>query len=186
MPNLVSLEDLRDRALAGEAVCYPTDTVPALAARIDRSQAIFQLKQRSPDKPLVLMGDSLDQLKPYMRGWEAAWTEFIERGWPGALTLILPASDRVPTEAIAGGHTVGLRVPDLDIARQLLAQAGPLWATSVNVSGQAPLLTPEAIAAVFPQLPILQYPFPPSAIPSTVMKWNAGQWETLRKGTFLK
>ncbi|MEO0852843.1 MAG: L-threonylcarbamoyladenylate synthase [Cyanobacteria bacterium J06648_11] len=184
MPHLVSFAELCDRALAGEAICFPTDTVPALAARLDRSQAIYQLKQRSPDKPLVLMGDSLERLKPCIRGWEPAWTEAVERGWPGALTLILPASDLVPAEAISRGNTVGLRIPDLDIARQLLARTGPLWATSVNISGEAPLVTPEAIAAVFPQLPILHVKFPPSAIPSTVMKWDEGQWETLRKGTF--
>lgn len=185
MPNFITLDQLCTLARAGEAVCYPTDTVPALAALPERSQVIYDLKQRSRDKPLVLMADCVEQLRPYIQGWEPAWTELSERGWPGALTLVLPASDLVPAEAIAQGDSVGVRVPDLAIARQVLACTGPLFATSVNRSGQPPLLKAADIALSFPTLPILQAEFPSPAPPSTVLKWQAGCWKTLRQGAFV-
>jgi L-threonylcarbamoyladenylate synthase len=95
----VSRENLIAGARAGLLVSFPTDTVPALAAVPEKAALIFAAKQRSQDKPLILMAASAEDLWPYVKGSEGEykiWQEVADRYWPGALTLVLAASDCVP------------------------------------------------------------------------------------------
>lgn len=84
--------------------------------------------------------------------------------------------------------TIGLRVPDCQIARQILQRTGPLATTSANLSNQPPLTSLSAIARQFPTVLTLRSEgLEPdqsiSEIPSTVIKWQADSgWEILRQG----
>lgn len=73
----VSYDELVTAALSGnQVVSFPTDTVPALAVRPDHAQLLFELKQRSADKPLILMGATSADLWPFTQGRETdyqAW-----------------------------------------------------------------------------------------------------------------
>ncbi len=191
---LLSLPQLVEAVAAGQLVSFPTDTVPALAAQPQWGSQIYQAKQRTPDKPLILMAATADDLWPFTAGTAAEqqqWAEMAAQGWPGALTLVLPASDRVP-QAINPMQTgtVGLRVPAHPLAQQILAQTGPLATTSANRSGQPPLMDMAAIADQFPQVVMLAEtaltpqadPGLASGQPSTVMRWTGQTWETLRQG----
>ncbi|MEO1207988.1 MAG: L-threonylcarbamoyladenylate synthase [Cyanobacteria bacterium J06638_20] len=199
MPQ-VSLTDFIAAIQAGEALAsFPTDTVPALAARPDQSDRIYAAKERPADKPLILMGASWSDLLPYIQGTDAEinhWQQVAEQYWPGALTLVLPSSDRVPPamNPLQTG-TLGIRVPHHPLACYLLSHTGPLATTSVNRSGQPPLMDMAAIATQFPQVLTLsptaianlkiQIPdadLPPSGVPSTVITWAQGQWTVLRQG----
>lgn len=135
-------------------VCFPTDTVPALATAPVHAGLIYTAKGRTPDKPLILMGASLDDLLPYVKGDEAAlrcWRSLTQQHWPGQLTLVLPASDRTPAALNPlGTGTLGIRVPNHPIALDLLARTGPLATTSANLSGQPPLTELADIACTFP------------------------------------
>ena len=189
---IVSLDALITGAIAGQLVSFPTDTVPALATRSEQAEAIFAAKQRRPDKPLILMAATATDLWPYTTGSpaeRAVWQAIADRHWPGALTLVLPASALVPrTVNPLDPTTIGLRVPNAAIARTILAQTGPLATTSANQSGQPPLVEMTAIAVQFPNALVLDpaalpLPSPPTAgIPSTVAKWVAGEWQILRQG----
>ncbi|MDP5339580.1 MAG: L-threonylcarbamoyladenylate synthase [Nodularia sp. (in: cyanobacteria)] len=189
--TLVSLVDLIAGARAGLLVSFPTDTVPALAALPEKAALIFEAKQRSQDKPLILMGASAEDLWPYVQGSEnelQIWQEVAHRHWPGALTLVLPASQRVPKQMNpTDPSTIGIRVPQSAIAQNILAQTGPLATTSANFSGQKPLQNLAEISNQFPEVLTLE----PTAlnseisgigVPSTVIKWN-GNWEILRQGS---
>ncbi|WP_287127780.1 L-threonylcarbamoyladenylate synthase [Candidatus Cyanaurora vandensis] len=166
---------------AGGCGVFPTDTVPGLGAKPEHSQQLYRLKGRDPAKPLVLLAGSLDQIRPYCTGWASAWEDVMARFWPGALTLVLPASALVPPHGQQAG-SVGLRIPNHPTALALLLETGPLAATSVNLSGQPALTTPETIRYHFPDLPRLTGTYPPGT-PSTVIRWQApGQWELLRQG----
>ncbi|TVQ14049.1 MAG: Sua5/YciO/YrdC/YwlC family protein [Leptolyngbya sp. DLM2.Bin27] len=203
MPQ-VSLTELVAAAQAGELVSFPTDTVPALAARPDAGDRIYAAKQRPADKPLILMGASLGDLRPYIAGGAAEWAEWVaiaDRHWPGALTLVLPADDCLPP-AINPQNTgtVGIRVPAHPLALHLLAHTGPLATTSANRSGEPPLETMAAIEASFPQAltltpsatadiyRMLDQPMPAadqpqgSGQPSTVAQWQNHGWKILRPG----
>lgn len=204
MPQ-VALSDVLAAVQVGELVSFPTDTVPALAALPSAGDRIYQLKQRSQAKPLILMGATLADLWPYVAGSDtdlAQWSAMAQRYWPGALTLVLPASDRLPPAMNpTRTGTLGLRIPAHPLARYLLERTGPLATTSVNHSGQPPLETLADIAAEFPDLTTLSptaldeiyaqlgEAAPPldqpqgSGQPSTVVAWRDGNWEVLRQGS---
>lgn len=179
-----------------QVISFPTDTVPALAVRPDCASLIFAVKQRRIDKPLILMAGTVPDIWSYVMGDEAerqCWQAVAERYWPGALTLVLPASDRVPpTMNPSNPRSIGVRVPDHPIAQAILMQTGPLATTSANVSGQPALQTLTEIAQQFPQVLVLaleeltgeQTP-PASGQPSTVARWTGQGWEILRQGAIV-
>ncbi|WP_448573360.1 L-threonylcarbamoyladenylate synthase [Trichothermofontia sp.] len=189
---IVSLDTLINGAIAGQLVSFPTDTVPALATRPDQADRIFAAKQRRQDKPLILMAATAADLWPFTVGAapeQTLWQTIADRYWPGALTLVLPASPQVPRAMNPlDPTTIGLRVPDAAIARTILAQTGPLATTSANRSGAPPLVDMGAIAAQFPDALVLDPTVVSNqstaiaGIPSTVAKWVAGEWQILRQG----
>lgn len=186
--TLVSFSDLVTGAREGKVVSFPTDTVPALAVRPDRAEAIFQLKQRETMKPLILMGASPEQLWSYVTGTPeelAIWDKIAQQYLPGQLTLVLPSSSQVPRAVNPKTpDTIGIRVPDCAIAQQVFQAAGVLATTSANRSGEPPLTTPEAIDQAFPEVLVLAeaVPMVSSGLPSTVAKWTGQDWEILRQG----
>jgi L-threonylcarbamoyladenylate synthase len=189
----VAQADLIAGAIAGKVVSFPTDTVPALAVRPERAALIFAAKQRSQDKPLILMGASWASLRPYVTGKPQdfdLWEQVVQEFWPGALTLVLPASPLLPPGMNPlEPTTIGVRVPDLAIAQNILTATGPLATTSANRSGEPPLETMAEIDAAFPQVLTLNSPeFDATAkwgngLPSTVAKWTKNDWEILRQGS---
>jgi L-threonylcarbamoyladenylate synthase len=184
----VSLETLIAGVRAGLIASFPTDTVPALATLPEKAELIFAAKQRSQDKPLILMGAIAEDLWPYVKGNAEEykiWQELVSQNWPGALTLVLPASDRIPSVMNpTDPTTIGIRVPDSAIAQTILAQTGPLATTSANFSGQPALLTMAEIAEQFPTVLTLDVKDETASmgIPSTVAKWTNGNWQILRQG----
>jgi len=186
--TLVSFSELVTGAKDGQVVSFPTDTVPALAVRPDRAAAIFQLKQREAAKPLILMGGSPEPLWSYVEGTPeefAIWEQTAQQYFPGQLTLVLPSSANVPPQVNPQTpDTIGIRVPDCAIARQIFAATGVLATTSANRSGEPPLTTPEAIDQAFPEVLVLAEtpPIVSSGLPSTVAKWTGQAWDILRQG----
>lgn len=196
----VSFDALIQAAQSGQLVSFPTDTVPALAARPEQAAKIYEAKQRSFDKPLILMAATPEDLWPYVSGTteeQASWQQVAEQYWPGALTLVLSASEQLP-EGInpTGTQTVGIRIPNSAIARRILSQTGVLATTSVNKSGQPPLLTAKDIDTFFPQVNVMPDDLcaqlmaetqglqaaDPGGVPSTVVLWQGDRWQVLRQG----
>ncbi len=197
MPQ-VSLSTLVAQVRSGESlVSFPTDTVPALGVRPDRADLVFAAKQRHLDKPLILMAATIAELWSYVTGTPAErqhWQHIAEQYLPGALTLVLPASDRVPpTMNPRQPTTIGVRVPHHPVAIAILAQTGALATTSANRSGQPALQTMAEIAVAFPDaftllpsevealVPTDRAP-QPSGVASTVIRWTGNDWEILRQG----
>ena len=132
-------ELLRD----GEIVAFPTDTVYGVgvaATRPERVDALFALKDRPVDRRIPMLVANASQLA------DAGWTvedrarAVIERFWPGALTVVLPR---------AGGATQAFRGPDHPVALALIREAGPLFATSANVSDQPDTLGADEVLIAF-------------------------------------
>ncbi len=186
----VSLIDLVGGAVAGKLVSFPTDTVPALAALPEQGELIFAAKQRSQSKPLILMAATGEELWSFVKGSDRdyqIWQQVADKYWAGPLTLVLPASERVPAAMNpADPTTIGIRVPNSAIARQILSQTGPLATTSANLSGQPALQTMTEIEAAFPQVLTLAVTEcageKPMGLPSTVAKWTGDNWQILRQG----
>jgi L-threonylcarbamoyladenylate synthase len=184
---LVSFAQLIATALSGNPVSFPTDTVPALAVRPEAAAKLYQIKQRDATKPLILMAADSDELWKFATGdlqAQQIWQAMADRYWPGAVTFVLPASDRVlPGLNLTNRSTIGLRVPGSDIARDVLRATGPLATSSANLSGQSALVTTAEIDQHFPQVAVLDLPNPVyNSSPSTVIEWQDGHWQLLRAG----
>lgn len=181
----VSLSQLLQTARQGSVVSFPTDTLPALAVQPDRAELLYQVKQREARKPLILMAASSIDLWPFTNGDPAAqqiWQAMADRYWPGGLTMVLPASDRVPPGLnLTDRKTIGLRVPNSAIARDILRQTGVLATSSANLSGQPALLTANDIDEHFPTIAVLGTDGA-AGQPSTVIEWCNGNWQLLRAG----
>ena len=186
MPN-VDLNGAISAALNGNVISFPTDTVPALATLPAYAALIFETKQRSQAKPLILMVGEVADLWQFTTGSDrelAIWQAVAERYFPGALTLVLPASELIPAVMNPlGTHTIGLRVPECEIARTILRQTGALATTSANLSGEPPLLAMSDIGKQFPHVFTLNVDvIPTSPQPSTVIQWHGSGWQLIRQG----
>ena len=183
----VSLEVLINSAKAGKLISFPTDTVPALASLPAQAELIYTAKQRSLDKPLILMAAKAEDLWDYVKGNQTEyqiWQEVVSQYWPGALTLVLPASEKIPQVMNpTDPTTIGIRVPNHLVAQNILAQTGPMATTSVNLSGQPALENRAEIEVNFPDVLTLEaIEYKGLGIPSTVAKWTGNDWQILRQG----
>ncbi len=124
---------------SGAVIGIPTETVYGLGASIAFPEAIeriFTLKGRPNDNPLIVHVGSKRQIAPLVRTLSLGAQCLIDHLMPGPLTLVLPRSDLVPDAVTAGGETVGIRLPELAVARALMVQSGQaVAAPSANLSG---------------------------------------------------
>ena len=167
------------RALqAGSLVIFPTETVyglaahPAIPSALDR---LYEAKGRDRRKPVPLLAFNVESAEEAGVRFDAAEQRVAAAFWPGPLTLIVAAGD----------GDEGLRIPDHDIARELLlAAGGTLRATSANRSNQPAAGTAEeAIAALAPFVDAVLDGGPIAhGIASTVAKVRGGDVEILRQG----
>lgn len=124
----------------GRVVAFPTETVYGLGADAFNPEAIetiFVAKGRPRDNPLIVHVQDLDEIDELVTAWPQGAKQVAEAFWPGPLTLIFPASPKVPREITAGLSTVAIRMPSHPVARKLLKEAGiPVAAPSANRSGR--------------------------------------------------
>lgn len=114
----------------------PTDTVYGIAAALSHSAAvgrIFDIKGRPREKPLPVLVPSMDAALRLGR-FSAEATRAVAEGWPGALTVVVPAVKPLP-QLGGDGLTVGLRMPAGPFSLAVLRICGPLACTSANLSG---------------------------------------------------
>ena len=133
----------------GGVIAIPTDTVYGLAAALDRRDAlrrIYAIKGRSGDKALPILVAGPEELSRFSREVSPAVRALADAFWPGALTIVVPATADVPSEVTRGGDTVGLRMPDHSLALAVIRAAGrALAVTSANRSGGLEARTAEEV-----------------------------------------
>lgn len=124
---------------AGGMVIYPTDTLYGLGVDPRREPGLRRLlaaKSRWGGKPIPLLLDAPQRVSDWASFVPDAASRLMEKFWPGALTIVFPASTDVPPQITGGGRTVGLRVPDHPIPRALArALGGAITGTSANRAG---------------------------------------------------
>lgn len=120
----------------GRPIAIPTETVYGLAANgLDQSavKRIFELKNRPLSNPLILHTYDISEIEKYTSNIPDIAYKLAERFWPGPLTMIFEKNENVPELVTAGGSTVAFRIPDHDIALELLKRVDfPLAAPSAN------------------------------------------------------
>ncbi len=173
---------------AGKVIALPTDTVYGIGASGFNERAIEQLfvvKERERGKAIpYLLADAKD-LSIVARAIPDAAYLLAAKFWPGALTLVVPASARVPKILIAGGERVAVRMPNHPTTRALIdALSAPLAATSANISGgRDPATAREVFAQLDQRIPlILDGGATHSNVPSTVVDVTSDPPKILRVG----
>ena len=187
--NLVDCKSALKTLKSGLPIIFPTDTLPAIGCLPKFSNIIYEFKKRDRDKPLILMGAEHKQLINYVH--ESAKEDYeniASKYWPGALTMVIPASEKQTSILTSNDLTLGLRVPNSYMAQSLIRETGPLLTSSANISGFKGSITVEGIALDFPTLKILG-PIPwgkRSGKASTIIFWKkSGDWRLIRQGEVL-
>jgi L-threonylcarbamoyladenylate synthase len=143
-PDLVS--EVAACLRSGATVIFPTETVYGIGCDPDNKQAIaaiYEAKGRSAHKPLALHVADVTQAQPFIGELTESARRAIQELWPGPVAIIVRRRDGRYAEAACGLPTISLRCPDDELCRTLLRGAGPLAATSANVSG-SPAFTGDA------------------------------------------
>ena len=166
---------------AGAVVAFPTDTVYGVAvagARPERLDALFELKLRPVDRRIPMLVADLEQAVAAGAVVDERARQLAAEFWPGALTLVLATED---------GGTQAYRAPDHEVALALIRAAGPLFATSANISDQPDTLgadevliafatQQDGLAAVIDGGPV------PGGVASTVVDASVAPMRILRPG----
>jgi len=135
-PQALSLA--ADIIRSGGVIAFPTDTVYGVGASAideDAIEKLYQVKGRSQEKAIPILLADLEELNQITPTPGEMVGVIMDKFWPGALTLILPLLAGLPSN-LSPTQTVGVRIPDFDLTRELLRHTGPLAATSANLSGQ--------------------------------------------------
>jgi len=187
--NLVDCKTALKTLTSGLPIIFPTDTLPAIGCLPKFSSIIYEFKKRDRKKPLILMGSEQKHLIDYVH--ESAKEDFesiASKYWPGALTIVIPASEKHTANLTSNDLTIGLRIPNSYIAQSLLRETGPLLTSSANISGFRGSITVEGIALDFPSVKILG-PIPwgeSTGKASTIIFWKkSGEWRLIREGGVL-
>ena len=184
--NLINCKSALKTLRRGLPIIFPTDTLPAIGCMPKFSKIIYEFKKRDTNKPLILMGSKYKQLIGYVHDSARKDFEIIAaKYWPGALTMVIPASEQQNELLTSKDHTLGLRIPNSSIAQSLIQETGPLLTSSANISGFTGSITAEGIALDFPSVEILG-PIPwkkSSGKASTIIAWQKiGGWRVIREG----
>ena len=187
--NSINYKSALNTLKGGLPIIFPTDTLPAIGCLPKFAKVIYEFKKRDKNKPLILMGSEQKQLIDYVH--ESAKEDYeniASKYWPGALTMVIPSSEKQTTILTSNDLTLGLRIPNSCIAQSLIKETGPLLTSSANISGFKGSTTVEGIAQDFPSVKILG-PIPwgkRSGKASTIIFWKkSGDWRLIREGEVL-
>lgn len=171
---------------AGDLIVLPTDTVYGVGCALD-AQAIdrlYAVKNRPPEKATPVLLADMDAVERVAAGFPPLARQLAEAFWPGPLTLALPRRGDLPAN-LSALPTVGVRVPDHDRARAIIAAVGgALAVTSANISDQPPACSIyEAIEYLADSVALYLDGGPCSGgVPSTVVSFEGDQLVVLRVG----
>lgn len=132
----------------GGVVAYPTETFYGLAVSVFDAAAcatVFEIKGRPASKALTCILSDIEQLELVASTVSPLARELASEFWPGPLSIILPAQADVAAASEEG--TIAVRVSSLPLARALADVAGPITATSANISGAPPAMSADEVLA---------------------------------------
>jgi tRNA threonylcarbamoyl adenosine modification protein (Sua5/YciO/YrdC/YwlC family) len=173
----------------GGLIAFPTDTVYGIGVSAFNEKAIekiYQVKGRSKLKAIPILISDAEQLDQVTTNISPTISQIIDEFWPGALTLILPIHPELPGN-LSSGKTIGVRVPDHDLVRELLRMTGPLAASSANLSGKPSALTAKEVQVQLGERIdlILDGGREPGGMASTVLDCSGDEPRILREGPIL-
>ena len=133
------VQEAAARIRDGGLVVFPTRGLYGIGTDIYQPEAVsrvFQVKQRSPHKPISVLIQSKSRLTDLAAAVPTQATKLMERFWPGRITIIFAAKASVPLALTGNTGKIGIRIPEHPVAVALLNELqNPITGTSANLSG---------------------------------------------------
>lgn len=172
----------------GDVVAIPTDTFYGLSAdpfNLAAIERVFQIKGRPENRALPILVDSIEQAVQLARDIPDVFLTLAQKFWPGALTLVVEATNRLPLKVTGNSGRVALRWADSRITTALIgAVGGPVTGTSANLSGHPSCSNASALAEQLgDRLPlILDSGDTNGTLASTIVRIDGDNWSIVREG----
>ena len=188
--NAEATEAARQAIEAGECIVLPTDTVYGIGVDAFSAKAVQRLldaKQRGRDMPPPVLIGEPTLIRALAVDVPETAKDLVEKHWPGALTVICRIQPSLRMDLGETEGTIALRVPDHELAREILRRTGPMAVSSANISGKPAALTcDEAIEQLGDSIAIyldggpLQHA---GGAPSTIVDFSRHEYgQMLRRG----
>ncbi len=172
----------------GGVVIYPTDTAFGIGCRIDKKDSIkklFDIRRRPYNQAVPVLFNSIDMINKYVQNIDEEVNKLMDKYWPGALTIILPAKiENISDLVRGGGETIGVRIPNHKAILQVINEIGiPILAPSANFHGEkTPLKFEDLDKEIIGKVDYVLRGECSVKQPSTVIDCSVGKWRIVRKG----
>jgi L-threonylcarbamoyladenylate synthase len=169
-------------------VGIPTDTFYGLSAdpfNLAAIQRVFQIKGRPESRALPILVNSIELATTLGRDLPNSFLELAHRFWPGALTIVVEATHRLPLKVTGNSGRVALRWPKSAVACALIeAVDGPITGTSANLSGFPSCSNAaQLLKQLGDRLPlILDAGETGATLASTIVTLRGAEWSIIREG----
>ena len=173
----------------GCVIAIPTDTLYGLAAdpfNLAAIDEVYRVKGRAYTQALPILVNSVEQAMMLAREAPRNFMRLAEEFWPGALTLVTDASNRLPLKVTANTGRIALRWPNNRVGERLIDEfEGPITGTSANASGSPACSDAQQVMGQLGErLPlVLNAGATGVAHPSTILELFGDEWKLLREGT---
>jgi tRNA threonylcarbamoyl adenosine modification protein (Sua5/YciO/YrdC/YwlC family) len=188
-PDVAALRYACDFIQRGLVIGVPTDTYYGLAAdpfNLAAVEQIYQIKGRPDTRALPILVNSIEQAAGLARDLPEIFSKLARKFWPGALTLVVDASHRLPLKVTANTGRVALRWPNSKVVTWLIEMLeGPVTGTSANISGFPPCShSDQLVKQLGDRLPlILDSGETGATLASTIVDVRINSWRIVREGT---
>ena len=172
----------------GNVVGIPTDTFYGLSAdpfNLAAIERVFQIKGRPENRALPILVDSIEQAVTLARDVPDNFLNLAQKFWPGALTLVVQATHRLPLKVTGNSGRVALRWPNSRVVTSLISAAGgPVTGTSANLSGHPSCSNAVDLAEQLGDRLslILDSGDTNGTLASTIVRIDGDEWSIVREG----
>jgi tRNA threonylcarbamoyl adenosine modification protein (Sua5/YciO/YrdC/YwlC family) len=172
----------------GRVIGVPTDTFYGLCAdpfNLAAVERVFEIKGRAETKALPIFVNSIEQAVTLARDIPDAFLILANKFWPGALTLVIEATHRLPLKVTGNSGRVALRWPDARVPSALIESVGgPVTGTSANLSGFPSCTNAQQIVKQLGDCLalILDSGDTGAALASTIVRIDGDEWAVVREG----
>jgi tRNA threonylcarbamoyl adenosine modification protein (Sua5/YciO/YrdC/YwlC family) len=187
-PQARQLSMVKECLESGGIIAYPTDTIYGLGCDIFHPEAIEKIcaiKKVNPEKAnLSFICSDLSDLSTYAKAIDNSLFRILKKALPGPFTFILPASKQVPKILQSKKKTIGLRIPNNNIALSIIKTLGhPILSASFPGDAIEDYTDPEIIYEHWgKQIDMVVDGGIGGIIPSTVVDCTTDHYEVIRQG----
>jgi tRNA threonylcarbamoyl adenosine modification protein (Sua5/YciO/YrdC/YwlC family) len=187
-PESGAIEYAASFVTRGNVVGIPTDTFYGLSAdpfNLAAIERVFQIKGRPENRALPILVDSVEQAVTLARDIPDNFLNLANKFWPGALTLVVEATHRLPLKVTGNSGRVALRWPNSRVVTALIAASGgPVTGTSANLSGHPSCSNAADLAEQLGDRLslILDSGDTRGTLASTIVRIDGDEWSIVREG----